>query len=157
MPRAGGNSGLRAAAASNPGSAAYPRRAAFNAGSSSCMDKALALEFYHGPSRNVEAERQACEIDCGRSGRLVSYCNRSNALIVADRPTLSDYGIPRDQSSRYQKLTDLPEDRFETALARPEEPTASAIIRGTEKLSSGVRGRAVMRPRGRRSNGKIFQ
>jgi len=36
---------------------------------------------------------------------------------VSRETTLSDIGIARDQSSRYQKLADMDQDDFETAVA----------------------------------------
>jgi site-specific DNA-methyltransferase (adenine-specific) len=48
-------------------------------------------------------------------------------------PTLTDLGITRDESSRYQKLADLPEKHFETAIAVAKstagQVTTAAMLR----------------------------
>lgn len=53
-------------------------------------------------------------------------------------PTLSDIGISRDQCSRWEKLADMPEEHFETAVATAKEHagqvTTAHMLRVAEKL-----------------------
>lgn len=42
---------------------------------------------------------------------------------ISSTATLPDFGLTRDQSSRYQKLAAMPEEHFETAIA-----TAKATV-----------------------------
>jgi hypothetical protein len=43
-------------------------------------------------------------------------------------PTLTEIGISRDESSRWQQLADVPEDEFEQALAGSDKPSTNGII-----------------------------
>lgn len=107
-------------------------------------DKALALEIYARQSRNVEAERQACEIRLRaerRAGQLLrdremakgsaqqGVGRRGSEAMPSQRASaLSDLGISHTQSSRWQKLADVPEEEFEATFARPDKPSTTGII-----------------------------
>jgi hypothetical protein len=99
--------------------------------------------FYARQAKNTEAERQACEIRLRaerRCGQLLKETEKAKGAqgtgsnqyqvrsIGTTAPTLSDRGISKDQSSRWQKLADVPEEQFEAALAGPDMPTTSGII-----------------------------
>ncbi|MGH7114916.1 MAG: hypothetical protein ACREE9_10520 [Stellaceae bacterium] len=43
-------------------------------------------------------------------------------------PTLADLGISKSQSSRRQKLAEVPEAEFEATFARPEKPSTSGVF-----------------------------
>ena len=103
-------------------------------------DKALALERYMAQAKNTEAERQACEIRLRaerRVGQLLRQMEKAKGgrpvktpdtvEAVSDR-TLSDLGVSYKQSATWQKLADMPDDDFETALTGPEKPTTHGII-----------------------------
>lgn len=51
----------------------------------------------------------------GRAGNQVVQCDLNK------QQTLSDMGISKDQSSRWQKLADIPEEHFETAVETAKE------------------------------------
>lgn len=110
-------------------------------------DKALALEHYARQAKNMDAERKACDIRLRaerRCGELLreqaangGRATRESNLRVGPKsrdatsgPTLSDLGITRDQSSKWQRLAAVDETEFESALADPsEKPTTAGIIR----------------------------
>src|SRR3954468_11429425 len=100
-------------------------------------DKALAIEMYARLAKNVEAEAQACEIRLRaerRAGQLLREMEKAKggrpSLENPSRATtgLSDLGISRDQSSKWQKLAGIPEDDFEASLAAPGKPSTTDII-----------------------------
>ena len=104
-------------------------------------DKARALELYAHQARNTEAERQACVIRLRaerRTGELLrdremakggqASKNRSHAATGSvDKETLKEPGITKTQSSRWQQVADVPNDKFEEALAKPKPSTAAII------------------------------
>jgi hypothetical protein len=66
----------------------------------------------------------------------------------ATAATLSDLGISRDQSSKWQQLVDVPEDQFEAAVAAPKNPSKHRHHRGSHvrmriSSASGARRRAA--------------
>ena len=135
-------------------------------------DKAMAFEQYARQARNTEAERRACEIRLraerkagkllqemekaqGRRTDLVAACdqvadsatpkNRSSCTVDFDEPkTLNELGISKTQSSRWQRLATVPEDKFEEALADPRErPTTAGILHRCEDEPATMRRLAV--------------
>lgn len=112
-------------------------------------DKAYAIELYSRMAKSPEPERRACEIRlrserrCGELLKEIELAkgtrgtasgrDSSGGSIIRppenDIPTLSDMGITKDQSSNWQKLADVPEDKFEEALAAPEKPSTTGIIK----------------------------
>jgi hypothetical protein len=120
-------------------------------------DKAKALEAYAQQANNIEAERKAIEIrlraerKCGElireqqaSGELASQSKHGKGIQSSvagndTRKTLADVGISRDQSSKFQKLADIPEDVFEEQLAIPGSvPSTSSLIKSGEKDADKV-------------------
>ncbi len=53
---------------------------------------------------------------------------------TTDPQTLSDLGVSKGQSSRWQALAGVPEEDFEAALAAPEKPTTNGIIAKPPKM-----------------------
>jgi hypothetical protein len=114
-------------------------------------DKALAIEAYAKQANDYDLEHDAAaarvraERKCGEllrdmekakgaadgtagpgRGNVVAACDR-----VLDRPkTLSEMGITKDQSSKWQKLAAVPEDEFEEAVnSRQSKPSANNILK----------------------------
>lgn len=121
-------------------------------------DKALALEAYAKQAKNTENERRACEIRL-RAERKVGQLLQTMAKAkerqtkadnlkkgsksydttsgkVAAPISLKDLGISRDQSSRWQKLADVPQHKFEQALAHPAKASTGSIIRENAELKT---------------------
>ena len=112
-------------------------------------DKALALEIYARQAKNVDAERDACEIRLRaerRAGQLLKEIEKAKAGRPPDNPsddardyrgapTLKERGITYTQSSRWQKLADVPEEQFDDALGGPEMSTTTGIIAATQQSS----------------------
>ena len=124
-------------------------------------DKALALAVYARQAKNTEAERKASEIrlraerrvgallgeaskngqrDSGRGG------NRRSPPPEAILPTLNDYGITKTQSSQWQQLSSIPEEKFEAIIRTAEKPTTNSVLsaaipakRKTSRISADAR------------------
>ena len=101
-------------------------------------DKALAFEAYAKQAKNTEAERRACEIRLRaerKAGQILSKMEmRGGDRRSKSRPTtLKEVGVSRDQSSKWQKLADVPEEDFEAALAGPEKPSTTGLIKSKRK------------------------
>ena len=60
------------------------------------------------------------------SGKRTDLVARGD--LVDSRRTLSDLGVTKDQSSRWQTLAGVPEEDFEAALAGEEKPSTNGII-----------------------------
>ena len=108
-------------------------------------DKAKALEVYAQQAQNFEAERKACEIRIRaerRAGELLREMKETGNRDAgggdrrsSSRPTtmippkLSDLGITRDQSSKWQQLANVPAAEFERAVnSDGPKPTTDGII-----------------------------
>jgi hypothetical protein len=117
-------------------------------------DKVLALEVYARQAKNTNAERLACEIrlraerragvllmhmakaelrDARGGDRKSTSCNTTLIGEIKAPPSLVDLGISRDQSSKWQKLAQVSEAEFESALGAPGKmpSTASLLKRAT--------------------------
>lgn len=118
-------------------------------------DKAEAMAAYARQARDqdliawateikIRAERKCGEMlkEGAKNGdRATAGKNqgaRSSQPATNSQPTLSDIGISRDQSSRWQKLADMPEEHFETAVATAKEHagqvTTAHMLRVADEL-----------------------
>jgi|LakMenEpi03Aug12_release.lakeMendotaPanAssembly.Ray.scaffolds.fasta_scaffold167928_5 hypothetical protein len=114
-------------------------------------DQARALEEYMKQAQNQEAERKACEIRIRaerRAGEILRDMEKAKGQLkqgqelprshdaTTEKPkTLSDLGINKTQSSRYQALANIPEDIFEQHLADPvSKPSTVGLINRAKEL-----------------------
>lgn len=112
-------------------------------------DRAQALEAYYAQAGNLEAERQCCNVRLRaerRCGQLLGEMKKNgerasergdvnqHARVSSDTTpsTLSDLGITRDQSSKFQRIAEIPEQDFEQALSEPAKPTTAGVLRRTK-------------------------
>jgi hypothetical protein len=84
--------------------------------------------------------------------RIVDRAKRGdgNSQTMLGRSTLTDLGVTRDQSSRWQKLADVAQEQFEAALAGPiQKPSTSGIINSVDpvraKVAAASSARAISR------------
>jgi hypothetical protein len=118
-------------------------------------DRAQALAAYARQARDTEMIEWATEIKvraerrCGqmlketaaRGERATKKGNVNQYSRVSHdgRPSLSDLGLNFNQSSRYQKLAEIPEEQFEKMLdfskANSGQVTTAAMLRLGEKLT----------------------
>ena len=95
-------------------------------------DKALAVQAYARQANDFELERDASIARVRaerRAGELLRDMEKSTgggdtsggslARPPQDPKTLSEMGLTKDQSSKWQKLADVPEDVFEKAINNP--------------------------------------
>lgn len=108
-------------------------------------DQALAFEMYARQAKNVEAERQACEIRLRaerKAGQLLKGMEKAKpgprpqkidaamALISETNATLEELGVSPKQSAAWQKLAAVPQRDFDRAIAESERPTTTGTHRG---------------------------
>lgn len=110
-------------------------------------DKALAIEVYARQAKNVEAERQACEIRLRaerRWGQLYKASekvkNQHDVPLVGDEghKTLAEMGVSYDQSSRWQGLAEVDDDTFESAVTKPGASTTGILAEAAPKQKHPV-------------------
>lgn len=109
-------------------------------------DKALALAVYAKQAKNTEAERKACEIRLRAERRVGTLLREASQNGRRDRgmggnrlspspeailPTLSDYGITKTQSSLWQRLSNIPDDKFEAIIKQADKPTTHTVLTAT--------------------------
>jgi len=109
-------------------------------------DQALALQVYAQQAQNLDAERKAAEVRLRaerRAGQLLEEMAKTGERDQSggDRKSwsqpatmkLADLGISKSQSSRWQRLAQVSDQDFETALTDPASvPSTAALLRGGE-------------------------
>lgn len=121
-------------------------------------DKALALEAYYRQARNLDAEREACNVRLRaerRVGELLKELARAEPAernpaglgghagkVETSAPVtkqaspysaaLQEHGMSRQTASRFQALADVPPEKFEQALRAPEKPSTAALLKHRE-------------------------
>ncbi len=83
----------------------------------------------------LRAERRAGELlkegDIQRGG---GFRGNQHNEVKSKVTTLADIGVTRDQSSKWQKIADIPEEKFENYLAVEKELTTSGIIKVAKQV-----------------------
>ncbi len=114
-------------------------------------DQALALEIYARQAHDTESERRATDIRLRaerRYGSITAELARATpeqSGAMAGGPsksrssndgTTSPYaealersGVSRQTAHRWERLAQVPEDKFEAALAAPERPTTASLLK----------------------------
>lgn len=116
-------------------------------------DKAEAMAAYARQAKDSELIQYATEIKVRaerRCGELLAHTAATGERASRGKPsetshasTLSDMGLTRDESSRYQQLAAMPADHFETAVATAKatagEVTTAFMLREASKAKQQPR------------------
>jgi hypothetical protein len=137
----------------------FPRRARVDE-VKDIRDKAVAMQHCARQAKDSQLIEQATDIRLRaerRAGQLLKEMGDAGErargggdLRKELQPaTLSDLGVTRTQSSRWQKLADLPDDKFEQRTVAAKKQAVSSVeancgkARTTGRARSGARGQAV--------------
>lgn len=125
----------------------------------SIRDKAEAMAAYARQAKDTDLVQWATEIKV-RAERKCGEMLRSSEKAKGGKPmqeryrscdttsngaTLADMGISKDQSSRWQKLADMPEEHFETAVATAKEHAGQVTTAHMLRMADEIRKNAAMR------------
>lgn len=99
----------------------------------------------------LRAERKAGQLLTGMEKAKAAGSNQHKERSRDDTapPTLAEIGVSKSQSSKWQQLAAVPEERFEAALASPEKPSTSGIIKAQRERPENFvasRDEVVQRP-----------
>ena len=119
-------------------------------------DRARAAEIYKRQIHDTEAERQLAQIRIRAERRLgellkemadkgerqtrgqAGKIKKSPESILS--PKLSDLGISKDESSKYQKLANIPEEDFEQVISEPDViPTTKGVLAASQSFTVQTR------------------
>ena len=104
-------------------------------------DKAVAVQAYAKQANDYEMESKAARARVRaerRAGELLRDMEKAKGKrtdlvergdYVDERPTLDDMGITKDQSSKWQQLSRVPEDEFEKHLEESPTPSAHSLLK----------------------------
>jgi N6-adenosine-specific RNA methylase IME4 len=124
-------------------------------------DKALALEAYASQARDSEMQRWAAEIKLRaerRAGELLSemkengerHSGHGDQIAESSQstplPTLADLNITGQQSSDWQAIAALPEEKFEAAIASPLVVTTKQLAREAREARRRIRDETLLAP-----------
>ncbi|WP_426343093.1 hypothetical protein ACN9MU_16595 [Pseudoduganella sp. R-32] len=123
-------------------------------------DKAEAMAAYARQAKDTEmiqwateikvrAERKAGEMlrdaaDRGERATNVGNVNQHTRVShdTTPTPTLSDIGITRDQSSRWQQLAAMPDEHFETAVATAKDTAGQVTTAFMLRAANSIKPRS---------------
>lgn len=117
-------------------------------------NKAHAIEVYAAQAQNYEAESQAIKIrlraerrcgellkeskDAGTRAKVGDNQRGSRTPGLPPQPTLADLGISKQQSSDWQKLAEVPEEKFEAKLNDSSvRPSTTELIEKKPPATTG--------------------
>jgi hypothetical protein len=104
----------------------------------------------------LRAERRAGELlkqmDKNQGG-VAGKTGSKGRPVLDSRATLADLNINRSQSSRWQKLADMPKDKFEEVVTRGQQKACAAIDRAQQPKANPSK-KSKSRKSGKRKSGK---
>ena len=111
-------------------------------------DKALAFEKYAQVAMNTDAEYQCAEIRVRaerKAGKLLANMEKAkrgpdksgqgSQRGTAENKALSDLGISKNQSSKWQQLAALEDEKFEAAISGAGKPSTSGMLKSNGEQS----------------------
>lgn len=106
-------------------------------------DRATAMQAYANAKGADEAQQMALEIKL-RAERKAGQFLKEQPRQEKGRPKksnnslhLSDLGVTRMESSRWQKMADVPEEKFEDLVSKSSGVTQSSILKEAERQTKG--------------------
>ncbi|MEW8522167.1 MAG: hypothetical protein AB2552_03850 [Candidatus Thiodiazotropha endolucinida] len=121
----------------------------------SIRDKAEAMAAYARQAKDTDLVQWATEIKVRaerKCGELLRESAKNGERATRGRPRksdtvshLDDIGINRKQSERWQKLADMPEEHFETAVATAKEHAGKVTTAHMLRVADELRKNAAMR------------
>lgn len=113
-------------------------------------DKAKACQAYANQAKNYDLELQAARARVRaerRCGELLKEMDKAKGVLkqgdklpqsngTTTGPTLSDMGLTKDQSSKWQQLANVPEDEFERELnSGGTVPSLNGILKSQKSIN----------------------
>ena len=113
-------------------------------------DKAVAMEAYARQAQDTELQQWAGEIRLRaerRAGELLAGMDKATGggdsssgtkvVPLDEPPTLSDLGVSKKESSRWQAVADIPEEEFEAEIEKTKQslkvPSSAIVIREAKR------------------------
>ncbi len=98
----------------------------------------------HAAHVALMCQRRAGELLAAMPKAQGGWESRDTSVVAQDAPTLEDIGVTANQSSRWQKLAEIPESQFEAAVEdiidRGQELTTAGLMREVHGAHVGQNG-----------------